>query len=282
MGRLLHKRRATLTASGGFTLIEVMLVLAITGMLLIGVTAGAFNSIKKQRYNDALRGFAEYMRTVYSEVISPQSYGLGNSGDQAILGKVLVFGSDNDDTIYSATIVGEANVPLYATTTEGFVDSLINSDNKVKLFCGKDGTSEHDSSTLGSYTPLWQAKFTQAKNPNVPATGPSQRFKGTMIISRTLTSTAIHTVFIYDTTYDLKTGCNKTTSGFASAEVNNSFVQTIADNKAEYNNSMDYENGVGICVNAEDAPPREVRIAANGRNTSAVKIMDERDSECQL
>lgn len=44
----------------GFTIIEVMLVLAITGLMLVGVIAGTYSSIATQRYNDSVRSFSEF------------------------------------------------------------------------------------------------------------------------------------------------------------------------------------------------------------------------------
>ena len=49
----------------GFTLIEVALFLAITGMLFIGIAAGVQNSIYQQKINDSVQGFAEFLRSVY-------------------------------------------------------------------------------------------------------------------------------------------------------------------------------------------------------------------------
>ena len=67
----------------GFTIIEVMLVLAITGLMLVGVIAGTYSSIATQRYNDSVRSFSEFLREIYAEVISPQSLGEGNSDTPA-------------------------------------------------------------------------------------------------------------------------------------------------------------------------------------------------------
>ena len=53
----------------GFTMLEVTLVLALTGLLLIGLLGGTAVAIQTQRYNDSVRSNAEYLRTMYSEVI---------------------------------------------------------------------------------------------------------------------------------------------------------------------------------------------------------------------
>ena len=74
----------------GFTLIEVMLVLGLTGLLIVGMLGGTFTAIAHQRYNDSVRSFAEYLRTVYGEVLSPESLGAGNSMSEAVFGKILV------------------------------------------------------------------------------------------------------------------------------------------------------------------------------------------------
>lgn len=73
-----HKRN-------GFTLVEIVLFLAITSLLFVGIIAGTNNSIFQQRYNDSVQNFAEFLRRIYSEVANPQSVGDGRS-DSAIYG----------------------------------------------------------------------------------------------------------------------------------------------------------------------------------------------------
>lgn len=267
------------TSKEGFTLVEVMLALGIAGLLLIGVMSGTYSSIKTQRYNDALRSFAEYMRTVYSEVISPQSLGFGNSKNQAILGKVLVFGENADDsTVYSATIVGKADIPIKVSTTETFLDSLAKDEYEIALFCGKPGNEEDswNNSTVSSYVPLWQAELRQANDPTL-GTSFQNKFKGTMIIARALTSATVHTAFLENVTYDLENGCTKINNS-ASSQFRNDLKDY--SKRSQYEETLDRENyiGTGICVKtAESAVSREVRIAADGRNTSAVHIMDDNE-----
>ena len=56
----------------GFTIIEIMIFLAITGLLVVGVLVGTGSTIARQRYNDAVESFAEFLRRQYSFVINPQ------------------------------------------------------------------------------------------------------------------------------------------------------------------------------------------------------------------
>lgn len=52
------------SAQKGFTIIEVMLVLAISALILLGALGGTYSSIRAQRYNDSVRAFAESLRQV--------------------------------------------------------------------------------------------------------------------------------------------------------------------------------------------------------------------------
>lgn len=54
----------------GFTIIEVMLFLAVTGALTAGIIIGAGNSITQQRYKDSVNSFKGLLQEQYSEVNS--------------------------------------------------------------------------------------------------------------------------------------------------------------------------------------------------------------------
>lgn len=271
--KFIQKNQETLPAAKGFTIIEVMLALAISMLMLLGLLGGIYTSIAQQRYMDSLRDFAEYIRTMYSEVISPQSLGLGNSSDYAILGKALVFGSkDGDDnTVYSATIVGRADIPL--SQNESFIGELSNPEYNVQLFCGDSSKAQDDpghNSTVEKYIPLWQSQFREAGAENV-----NKKFTGTLVIARPLTSATVHTAFLKDITYDFEAGCTPDNKS-ASTE----FANGLKTYNYLYERSLD--ESTDICVKPDGAGViREVQIAADGRNTSAVLILDDRDSQCR-
>ena len=75
----------------GFTIIEVSLFLAITGLLFLGVIIGVQSSVFRQRFNDSVQNFAEFLRGVYAEAMNVQSADSGRS-NQAIYGKLITFG----------------------------------------------------------------------------------------------------------------------------------------------------------------------------------------------
>ena len=56
----------------GFTIIEVMLFLALSGFLLVGILAGTGSSIANQRYKDAVQDAADALRSAYSFVADTQ------------------------------------------------------------------------------------------------------------------------------------------------------------------------------------------------------------------
>lgn len=82
----------------GFTIIEVSIFLAVTGLLFIGITVGVQNSIFHQRYNDAVQSFADFLRGVYDGVLNVQGSGGGRSEDTVVYGKMIVFDSRGDDS----------------------------------------------------------------------------------------------------------------------------------------------------------------------------------------
>lgn len=253
----------------GFTLIEVSIFLAITGLLLVGVLGGTYSNIARQRYNDSVRSFAEFFRQIYAEVISPETLGSGNSNDSAIYGKIIVFGlespsddesQDQDNTIYTATLVGDVQIP---DTAGGFIDEL--GRVNARLFCGNTTDADEVSSTLDTYVPLWGAKIRDTSN---------KPFRGTLIISRSPTSGTVHTAFTSEQ-FNIKEHCEPEDTSASS-----SFAIAIKDNSLSFSTSAD----VDFCVQSENSNiVRDVRIGADGRNTSAVNIVPDNpeESRCQ-
>ena len=139
----------------GFTLIEVGIFLAITGLLFMGIMIGVQNSVYQQRSNDAIQSFMEFLRTVYAEVTDVQSTGGGN-GDQAIYGKLVTFGEEtnlagepNDkNEIIVYTVMGD----VVDTSGMGLLEALDKSNATISDDNGFAGIVE-------SYVPKWGTRI---------------------------------------------------------------------------------------------------------------------------
>lgn len=239
----------------GFTVIEVMLVLAVSGVLLIGVLTGTYSSIASQRYNDSVRSFSEFLRQIYSEVISPESLGAGNSDDAAIYGKVIFFGVGDEKTIYSATLVGD---PVTNMNSKGFIAEL--GGVKSKLFCG----TGDDDTTLEAKEPAWEAEI-DSPDGNL--------FRGTVIIARSPASGTVHTAYsAWTPSSDLSSNCSAASSTLAEA-IKNTGSGMSTDRDFATNEVLHF------CVKSDNSRSvRNVELAADGRNTSAVRILTEEEN----
>ncbi len=242
----------------GFTIIEVMLFLGLSGLILVGVIAGTYTTIAVQRYNDSVRSFAEFLRQTYAEVISPETLGTGASNDYAIYGKVIVFGleesSSHQDTVYTATLIGNTEIPSGSGT---FAEELKSVD--ARLFCGS--TEAELDSTVDLYQPLWESKITNPDN---------QQFAGTVIIARSPTSGTVHTAYSTEQ-FNLKENCQ-----LDNQSASTRFHTFLDENPGSFSTRED----LNFCIKSGNSNiVRDVRLRADGRNTSAINILSDDDPE---
>ena len=80
----------------GFTIIEVMLFLALSGLLLVGILGGLGGNIARQRYSDAVEDIVNMFRDQYSFVADTQISTRARSDDSSCYGLVTSdFGSED-------------------------------------------------------------------------------------------------------------------------------------------------------------------------------------------
>ena len=254
-------------ARKGFTIIEVVIFLAITGIIFMAIVAGTRNVMSRQRYNDTTQNFAEFLRGVYSKLTSIENHGDGRS-DKAIYGKLITFGealnfageANNDNEIFVYDIIGDA-----ASSGGGgndVLDTLIalNAD-VVKVV----GTNNIDYAGIKeSYLPKWMAR--------VEKTDSHDLYRGSVIIVRSATSGTIYT-FTLDEVIEVNSAVRNNTP--------RSLLMGTGDptNPNGPKKIKKFTSGnVDFCIQSDDGRiynglRRDIRIIANARNSSGVEVM---------
>jgi hypothetical protein len=289
--------------SRGFTIIEVSLFLAITALLFVGITIGTQNSINQQRVADAVNGFADFLKNVYSEVSNPQSSGDGFS-KQAIYGRLITFGEDNsigkDESGHALQNEGKRGIFVYDVLGDisedagvgGGLETVLSKLNasvfaKVKLDdSGTTGTLDLAGEIEGYY-PRWQSEIENTKDE-----GP---IKAAILIVRHPRSGTINTLVMNGSTIQI----NKTNSEWSSAGGSYSIGSdgSCSSNCSSYNaafgilkKELDQDKfkaeTIDFCVDAfgnNASDRRNIRIIENARNASGVQVidLDSTDNKCK-
>lgn len=177
----------------GFTIIEVSFFLAITGLIFLGVTMGVQNSIYRQRYNDSVQSFVEFLRGVYAQTTNVQNIDNGRT-DKAIYGKLVTFGEtknplkeDNKDkAIFTYDIVGDVQ-GIDESGGSSIQELLIKRKADVMVKELENGVEKlKPAGIVESYIPKWSATI---QNVN------GSHFKGALLIVRHPRSGSIYTLF---------------------------------------------------------------------------------------
>ena len=124
----------------GFTIVETMLFLAITGLLVMGVLVGTGTSINIQRYRDSVTSLQSFLQLQYSNVANvsndttTKTCGEADSSSRGqsecfILGKYITI---NGTTIQTNDVYGTNNTNL--TDTQDDLSALKNSLIKISTF----------------------------------------------------------------------------------------------------------------------------------------------------
>ena len=253
----------------GFTLIEVSLFLAVTGVIFVSIIAGTQGAIWQQKYNDSVQSYANFLRDAYAQASNPQSLGAGK-GKEAIYGKLISFGQEYnlkggkvaDDNksqeIFIYDVVADAD-----GDKTGSIDELLVSLNIsliVEEGLGNGDTAVTLAGFTESYTPTWGA---------VIETTAGGLYQGEILIVRHPRSGTVSTLvrnsggvmpinqMMKEKNYD---GLNEI---LRSALSNGEFVMAPVD----------------FCVNpygagVHDGLRRDVRLVRNARNASGVEIID--------
>lgn len=244
----------------GFTLVEVSLFLAITAAIFVSIAVGTQNSIFQQRYNDAVQNFAEFLRSVYSQVMNVQSEGDGRSG-YAIYGKLVNFEDDNgNNKITTYNVIGK--VAEDDLGNGNVLDRLKSLEADVVL--EKDGKYE-PVGFVENYRPRWASQIQTTKGWNAVPAGSYEVFTGALLVVRHPSSGTVYT-FSSDKSVDVDSYIESLTNGFDTGG------KLIAANIGDFS-----ADDVDFCVNPNGAERstlrRDIRIVAGARNATGVEII---------
>ena len=266
----------------GFTLVEMALFLALTGVLFIGIIAGTSQSIRRQKYNDSVQNFVNFWRDIYAGVSNIQNIGTGRSG-QAIYGKLVVFGETNaldgsvvnnkDQVIYSYDVVADAT----SAGTGTAIDVLKNMNANVLVV--EEGRA-YVSGIAESYVPTWGAVI---EGPRLDLTGGAALFKGSIMVLRHPRSGVISTFISKNSIINVNQYLNG--GPVSETDVNNLLQQYL--DRAQNENGAFVQSQIDFCVNSDDigmtkTRRMDIRLTENARNASSIEIIsfDDPSSVC--
>lgn len=257
----------------GFTLVEVSLFLAITAVIFVSIAVGTQNSIFQQRYNDAVQNFAEFLRSVYSQVMNVQSEGYGRS-EYAIYGKLVNFEEDENgnNKITTYNVIGD--VAEDDLDNGNVLDRLkkLNADVVLNKGVGEDIKYE-PVGFVEDYRPRWASQIQTTKGWDEKY----EVFTGALLIVRHPSSGTVYTYSSNEPIKDVDGYIRGLNSGLS---VENQLLTKIeSDNESDKFSSA---NDVDFCVNPNGAEQstlrRDVRIVAGARNATGVEIISDDES----
>jgi len=164
--------------NAGFTIIETLLFLAITGLLIMGILAGAGSSIVVQRYRDSVDTLKTVLQTQYSETLNVRnedravSLACDSNAITSETGAVLPRGQSKcvvlgrymtivDKTITVSTVIG-ANSS--STTYPTDIDEL-----KAYKMTRLSGSAEVSELEWGAQI-AWPKSGSGSRSPSTPRT----------------------------------------------------------------------------------------------------------------
>ncbi len=283
----------------GFTIIEVSLVLGITALAVALFMASISGRISSQRYNDATRGYVDFLQKIYSEVINVQNGRLGEIGDEAkyctlanqdsiihnnsvitsyeneypgrsdcsIYGKIITFGEQDGDIIHVYDLIGKA-LDLNEIVGSG-AGNVVNElayvfADAVVLKKNNGGTCR--LATAGneySYTPEWGSRI---ENINHDA------MKATLIIARSPKSGAVRSLYmpkVLEIQKAIEDNAN-TNCGNTNADWTIRLEPFLSSGEFK-------QEDVDFCISTDGffvSQRSDVRLKTDGHNSTAVELVE--------
>ena len=276
----------------GFTFIEVTLFLAITALLFIGVVVSVQNSLVRQRFDDTVQNFYEFMRSVYSGVSNPQSMGKGNS-NAAVYGKLVVFGESVDLLGNDIDTADRNSVFVY--------DVIANADGKVNSYLGglvpsdptvfqwkADVNGTRIANRFGvepyyveEYKPRWGSTIQNTSG---------GAYIGSILIIRHPESGTINTLALNGTAIQVNEEMRKVNGIVGGGGSYSTALTKVLNDHLSNSSSTPFKiEDINFCVSPYElgsTGPMDrinIRVVKNARNSSGVQMidMDDSDNKCK-
>lgn len=275
----------------GFTLIEIALFLAITGVLFMGIIAGTGNSLYEQRFNDSVQSFAELLRSVYSQVSNPQSIGDGRS-DTAIYGKLISFGQkvglmgedldSSEQVIFIYDVVGKVNTAGEGGTGS-VTDALKQLNANVAVVKEQSNgviTKMEPAGEVESYMPRWGAAIEKTEIITSEPDRQMDLFTGSILVVRHPRSGTIHTLYSEEI-IEVNENLEKGSQNEDYEEAINMLTNVLSTFKTQELDFCVDPNGTEVVSNNNR---RDIRLVNNARNASGVEIidLDSNENKCRF
>ena len=266
----------------GFTIIEVSLFLALSGLLAVGLIASANSSITRQRYNDSMNDFADFLRNAYTDTMNVSNDSVdassklnGGRSPMAIYGKFIVFGEKNEDnqvsrTIYTYDVVGKA-ISSGSAASSNILDMLYKdlNANIISQTCS-GATCTNTFYRMNSYNIPWNGVV---QKPNTEDTGAVDKnlFSGAILIVRSPNTGGIHTYVYQGAVKDYHKIRETTNTGPADLKLFRDLINT----EVSLQNRL-HEGELNMCLDSPDnrnANRRNYRILKGANNTTGVYLV---------
>lgn len=249
--------------SSGFTIIEVLLFLAVSAALIMGIMLSASKSVDQQRYEDSVQNFSEFLRTIYSEVSNPRGKDSGTGGGRsnyAMYGKLVTFGEaaehNPENRIFVYDVVGATNEDDEQGTTIELL-KLLNADvierkNDVTKVIAKSS----------DYSVNWDARVEKPDH---------NKFVGALLIVRSPVSGTIFTYSLTGSTVEVQAAIANGSTGVLKPKLDSFSTDSVS-----------------FCVAAEgfsvyNGKRYNIRIANTAHDSSGVEVvsLDAEDNHCK-
>lgn len=265
----------------GFTLVEIALFLAVTGLLFFGIVMGVQNSLFQQKYNDSIQGFSEFLRTVYSQTMNVENSSTSSGrSNKAIYGKLVTFGEELNLEKNSNKTSDGKKAAIFTYTVIGNIDNSFGSGDTLKelrqleanVFIEKAAGGFDYAGVADQYFPRWEAGIETTKG------WPYEDFVGALLIVRHPRSGTVFTYVLTGETIEV----NKTMKN-AATSMPNPLLKYLPKSDGTTGSTHKFEiKQVDFCVDpqggARKGIRRNIRLIEGARNASGVEMIGQDDA----